>query len=266
MSFNNQMFAANNTLFTIPIISLSDSEDLNEREFELYPESKPALVQLKNAEKEVFLNSCGSRSVLKSKTGATEDTRANSTDSLTVCSGPLKSIKKVKRVRKTALKKKRSVKASRKTKKTGLVTHYHQEGNSEFTSQFRKDFLNAKPLKKVTAVKRFKFVESELIANQQSTFPLFYSMEYQQPQDGLESEDFSIITEKDSNTHSHRRNSYQLGSSTLTSSRPQVTFTSLSGAINRSKKTNQLGGAACFETFKSMKVLSLVCSYMDSDE
>lgn len=265
---NNNVFAANNELFALPIISLSDTEDLNAMEFELFPECQQTPVEIQKTEDDFFLNSCGSRSVLKSKTGNTEVTRADSIESLTILSGQVKSIKKVKGSNKKASKKRKCAKRTKKVKKSKVLTHYHKIEDSEFTCQFRKEFMNVKPLKKVKSTRKFKFVQDEnKLGKQLSTFPISYEMEYQQPQDGLEEEEgfYSYQENSEYTLQTCRQTTYQNGSKTQQSSNSGVTFVNLTRALNKSKSTNTQGGAACFETFKSLKVLSLVCSYMDSE-
>jgi hypothetical protein len=131
---NNNVFDTKNDLFTLPIICLSDSEEINNAEFELFPESKPTPAIEKSSEFDSFLNICDSKSTLKSKAGSTELTRADSIESLTVLSGQVKSIKKVKSRKKSKTVKKKNAKTAKKIKKTEMLSHYHQAENTEFTS------------------------------------------------------------------------------------------------------------------------------------
>jgi hypothetical protein len=96
---------------------------------------------------------------------------------------------------------------------------------------------------------------------------LSYEIEYQQPQDGLEEEIYFQNNQGNVElfNQTSSQSTYQKVSKAKTAN-SGVTYTSLSSAIGLSKLTNKVGSAACFETFKSLKVLSLVCSYMDSDE
>jgi hypothetical protein len=132
---NNNVFTTNNDIFALPNISFSDNEELNGQEFELFPEVKPEPLAAPLKEETFFLNSVGSQSVLKSKAGASEVTRADSIESLTVFSGPAKSIKKTRGKKRTAKRKsKTSKKVAKKVRKTKMLSHYHQEENTEFTS------------------------------------------------------------------------------------------------------------------------------------
>ena len=132
---NNNVFTTNNDIFALPNISFSDNEDLNGQEFELFPEVKPEPIMAPQKSENFFLNSLDSSSVLKSKAGASEITRADSIESLTVFSGQVKSIKKSKGKKRTARRKKRvAKKSSKKVRRTEVLSHYHQEENNEFTS------------------------------------------------------------------------------------------------------------------------------------
>lgn len=100
-----------------------------------------------------------------------------------------------------------------------------------------------------------------------STFPIAYELEYQQPQDGLEKEGIffpSYHGNKDFPLATTNQAPYQRVSKIRTTY-SEVNYSTLSSAVCKSKRTNQVGAAACFETFKSLKVLSVVTAHLMAD-
>eukprot|EP00178_Gracilaria_changii_P021316 TRINITY_DN6338_c0_g1_i2.p1 TRINITY_DN6338_c0_g1~~TRINITY_DN6338_c0_g1_i2.p1 ORF type:complete len:106 (-),score=1.17 TRINITY_DN6338_c0_g1_i2:22-339(-) len=104
---------------------------------------------------------------------------------------------------------------------------------------------------------RFSFTTSHQSQLRLSTFPLAYEVKYQHLQDGLESEDF-LCSGPENSISPDVRTSFEEA--------PRVSHRSLEASLSRSKCVNSSAGTACFETYKSLKVLSLVCAYMRDEE
>ena len=203
--------------------------------------------------------------MLKSKAGHTEVTRADS-ESLMIESGPVKSIKKTKEPTKSILKKVASAQ-SKKVILTQKIKLYQEEENEEFTCKFRKEFANVKPLPKVQARRQFKFVEDNSIKNKLSSFPFSYEVEYQQPVEGFSDEE-RLCDYPESSCFPLKKSSKPAAKvSARTNKKTQaVSFNDLSQVLLKSRSNNVRAGTACFEVFKSLKIISLVSSYMNNDE
>jgi len=116
-------------------------------------------------------------------------------------------------------------------------------------------------------MKIFKF-STELADHKlrKSTFPLSYCVEYQQPQHGFEDRMEANINDIGlpiTNKISAKAAKIQGVKASQDVARG-VCFTSLSNSLLSSKCSNVKGGAACFETFKSLKVFQAVSDYLNN--
>lgn len=259
MNLSTLQYTSQEDIFCYPAMDMSDAEDNLMNEFELFPETQQTN-QLKN----LALKSSEAGSVLKSKAGITELTRADS-ESLAFESGQVKSIKKAKDTRKAISKKAKVSKVSKKNKISLKTREYNEFISEEYTCQFRKEFANVRPLAKEEAWREFRFVDQINSKRPLSSFPCSYELEYQQPQDGLSDieEDFCDYAQ---NSSFPLKLAKPVRANCKTAKKSALSFKSLSETLLKSKNTNNKAGTACFEVFKSLKVISLVCSYMNNDE
>ena len=214
-----------------------------------------------------------SKLTLKSftKTRLSENTRADSLDSMTESSDVSKAISKKKSTTrqnvgcKSSSKILKSVKSVTKNQNLEKVRAQKSTAN-EYSTKFKKEFLNVQPLEKTLEFKTFKFLaEGRDHKLRISTFPLSYSVEYEQPQHGFEGmkEEVNInhIDSSISNKAAAKAKNQDMAAQQSVAK--GVCFTSLSDALMSSKACNSKSGAVCFETFKSLKVLQAVSDYLD---
>ena len=258
----DNLFDCTQDIFNVPCITLSDTEELSQcNEFSLLPEQDLVDCTSFSDDQDIFGPSFETKSSFNFKTSSTARTRADSYETQSKESIQSKSIKKSKTIKKVKMSKK-TTKQYKKMKKTSkiLENSYYSGPNSEFTSQFRKEFLNVKPITKISSSKKFQFTRSNNITQRVSTFPLSYHLKYQKPvsdfEKFLEDNDYQLnqeIVSKSIKKTSRRKTK-------------RVTFKSLSSLLTKSKNTNKDASAACFETFKSLKVFSMVCSQLTDTE
>jgi hypothetical protein len=127
--------------------------------------------------------------------------------------------------------------------------------------------MNAEPLPKIQAKREFFFIEDNFLMKKLSSFPVSLEVEYQQPVDGISDEDeeehydynkcsfFPLKLKKSAGKVKSRTNKKA----------ESVNFNNLNSVLLKSKAINLRAGTACFEVFKSLKVISLVSSYMNDE-
>ena len=233
------------------------------QQFQLFSDSESVqMYSPKQQSSKKLLAGCEFNLKSSTKTRLTEGTRDESLDSLTEGSGLSKAISKNKPSARQAQPSKvapappRSTKSSKKSQ-IHMNLAFKKSSKAEFSAKFKKEFLNVQPLKKSFANKTFSISSNQV--DQQlrfSTFPLRYSVEYQQPVHGFEGKARVNIDQIDL-TPAQKTNTRGRSKSVRA---PQevsrgVCFTNLREALEGSKAHNTKAGAACFETFKSLKVL-----------